>query len=225
MLKQAGNQSFRPFISFAQKSLFNRQITGNHWIFARFKFYPLNKIVNYNHFHSSSCQSEAKNFYKQFEGDISDPPPKGPFDIDLGALKSSYLRKMKTLHPDVAQGKDAALAQRDSAELSKAYNTLKAPLTRAEYILQLQGINPVSEDISNSDPEFLMEIMDVHENISASRDSPEKLLQLSQENQGRKVQEINEIRKAMESSNWDSALLYVNRLRYWNTIDKILHDL
>ncbi|WBW73370.1 mitochondrial (2Fe-2S) cluster assembly co-chaperone Jac1 [Schizosaccharomyces osmophilus] len=174
--------------------------------------------------YSTSSKEGKESYFEMFDCDPS-TLQKNPFEIDTGALRSIYLKKIKIHHPDVAKGVDSNSSQLKSAELTRAYNTLMVPLSRAEYILQQKGISTDSENISDKDPEFLMQIMDVHEEISSNRDSPEKIEQLMSENNGRKSEEIQKISVAMSNADWELAALHVSRLRYWNTVDRILREL
>ncbi|EPX73197.1 DNAJ domain-containing protein Jac1 [Schizosaccharomyces octosporus yFS286] len=174
--------------------------------------------------YSTSNKNDKESYFEMFDCDPS-TLQKNPFEIDTGALRSAYLKKIKIHHPDVAKGVDPNDSQLKSAELTRAYNTLMVPLSRAEYILQQKGISTDSENVSDKDPEFLMQIMDVHEEISSSRDSPEKIEQLMGENNSRKSEEIQKINAAMSNADWELAALHVSRLRYWNTVDRILREL
>ncbi|EPY50313.1 DNAJ domain-containing protein Jac1 [Schizosaccharomyces cryophilus OY26] len=173
---------------------------------------------------STSSKDEKQSYFEMFDFDAS-TLQKNPFELDTRALRASYLKKIKIHHPDVAKEVDPNTSQSKSAELTRAYNTLLAPLSRAEYILQQKGISTDSENVSDKDPEFLMQIMDVHEEISSSRDSPERIEQLMRENNIRKDEEIYKISTAMSKADWELAALHVSRLRYWNTVDRILHEL
>lgn len=66
--------------------------------------------------------------------------------------------------------------------MNKAYGTLLNPYTRAEYILQLEGIH-ISESESLTDPELIMEVMEAREELD-SADSREEVERIRQENQG-----------------------------------------
>lgn len=75
------------------------------------------------------------------------------------------------------------LAQTQSSYLNKAYNTLKEPLARAQYMLALNGVE-VSESESLEDPELLMEVMEIREEMEEA-ESEEDIERLKIENGGR----------------------------------------
>ena len=71
------------------------------------------------------------------------------FDIDMKKLNQNYFKLQQQFHPD--RTKDNG---QKSAEVNEAYNTLKNPLKRAEYIA---GNN------LQASPALLMEIMELRE--------------------------------------------------------------
>ncbi|HEX5283723.1 MAG TPA: Fe-S protein assembly co-chaperone HscB, partial [Bryocella sp.] len=64
-------------------------------------------------------------------------------NIDIAALEKSFYAQSRKLHPDrfasrPATEQEAALAA--SSQLNDAYRTLRDPIARTEYLLQLEGI-------------------------------------------------------------------------------------
>src|SRR3990172_1789239 len=59
------------------------------------------------------------------------------YDLDLGLLRRKYLTLSRTIHPDVA-GRSGDQVRRQSLDLSaglnRAYDTLRDPAARAEYL-------------------------------------------------------------------------------------------
>lgn len=88
------------------------------------------------------------------------------FDVDLNHLSQSYQTLQKAVHPDRfahASSQEQLLAVQKSAEINDAYQTLKQPLKRAEYILTLRGVEMPNEQQSFSDTSFLMQQMELRE--------------------------------------------------------------
>lgn len=67
--------------------------------------------------------------------------PSYGYDLDPRELHIQFLRRQRDLHPDKhgAIGNDVDLAADLSGEVNKAYETLKSPLKRAEYIVSVGG--------------------------------------------------------------------------------------
>jgi Fe-S protein assembly co-chaperone HscB len=60
--------------------------------------------------------------------------------------------------------KEQNIAASQSSLLNKAYQTLRSPLERAEYLLSLEGI-PLEETEKLDEKEFIMEIMEAREEL------------------------------------------------------------
>lgn len=78
--------------------------------------------------------------------------------------------------------KDKATAANYSSFVNKAYETLRSPLKRAEYLLSLRGAETAEAD-SLEDQAFIMEIMEVREQVDELDDKHE-LESLVDVNQG-----------------------------------------
>jgi len=88
------------------------------------------------------------------------------FEIDLANLSTIYQTLQKKVHPDRfahASSQDKMLAVKKSTLINDAYQTLKNPLKRAQYLLELRGINMPSEQTSFGDVSFLMRQMELRE--------------------------------------------------------------
>ncbi len=88
------------------------------------------------------------------------------FDIEAADLKKRYFSAQRAFHPDRLVGKgpqDRRLAISHSMLLNSAYETLKSPLRRAQYLLFLKNM-PVAA--AKPSPELLMEIMELREHVA-----------------------------------------------------------
>jgi len=91
------------------------------------------------------------------------------FDIDLNQLSQTYQTLQKAVHPDRfahASSQEQLLAVQKSAEINDAYQTLKQPLQRAEYILTLRGVDLPNEQHTFGDTDFLMRQMELREMLA-----------------------------------------------------------
>ncbi len=95
------------------------------------------------------------------------------FDIDITMLESEYFKAQRQYHPDRFVGKPSGekmAALQKSMDINEAYGTLKNPLRRAQYLLQLQGII-VGTDADNIKPshELLTEIIELREQFAEGK--------------------------------------------------------
>jgi molecular chaperone HscB len=96
------------------------------------------------------------------------------FRIDAGALDRAYRALQVEVHPDrFAAADDASrrLALQSSARANEAYETLRDPAARGEYLLGLSGIASLSETDTAMPMDFLAEQMERREAIDAARDA------------------------------------------------------
>jgi molecular chaperone HscB len=92
------------------------------------------------------------------------------FDVDLAALECAFFDKSKELHPDrfaSAPAAERVVALTKSRALNDAYQTLKKPMSRAEYMLARAGIG--IGDNERLDEAFLMEILELREELAEAR--------------------------------------------------------
>ena len=108
------------------------------------------------------------------------------FHIDSEKLELSYRDIQSHVHPDrYAQAADneRRVSMQLSAHANEAYRTLKKPLNRARYLLQLRGVDALEESNTAMSSQFLMQQMDSREAIAdaaASRNEA-KLQKLDKE--------------------------------------------
>ncbi|MGR5069261.1 MULTISPECIES: co-chaperone HscB [Vibrio] len=103
------------------------------------------------------------------------------FTLDGSLLSSQFLELQKRFHPDnfaTASERDRLMAVQKAAQINDAYQVLKQPISRAEYILAENGIEIHGEQQTMQDPMFLMEQMELREELEEIADSsdPESAL-------------------------------------------------
>lgn len=154
------------------------------------------------------------------------------FALDNADLQRRYRQLQQTLHPDRfanASERDRLLAVQRSAQLNDAYTTLREPLARAEYLLQLQGIDLAHEQTTLRDPEFLMAQMEwrerlaeIEEELTRGRQlSPEGLtacpLALEQAQRDLEVetrQLFEQLQQALEAQQYEPAAMLIRKLKF-----------
>jgi molecular chaperone HscB len=96
------------------------------------------------------------------------------FDIDVGRLDARYRELQRSLHPDrfVSAGdRERLQSVQQATQVNEAYRTLKDPLLRGRYLLQLGGYTFDDEHHTTSDIDFLMEQMELRESLAGVRGS------------------------------------------------------
>lgn len=87
------------------------------------------------------------------------------FVVDAAELERAYLAQSRAVHPDfhaAGAGGDLAASTELSAGVNEAYNTLKDPFARAEYLLGLHG-GPTAGEDKAVPPALLAEMMELRE--------------------------------------------------------------
>lgn len=91
------------------------------------------------------------------------------FAVDIDKLTERYQAIQKSVHPDRfahASAQEQMLAVKKSTLVNDAFQTLKNPLKRGEYMLKLRGVEMPSEQSSFSDNMFLMRQMELREMLA-----------------------------------------------------------
>lgn len=139
------------------------------------------------------------------------------FDLDVAALESAYFREQRLYHPDRFAAKPQAQRQQAmqrSVDINHAYKTLKNSLSRAQYLLHLQGIE-VGTDKDNARPSqaLLAEMMDLREQVSEAADA-EALQKWEGMLKDRREIAIRHIGKAYQNQDWETMAQETLRLGY-----------
>ncbi len=96
------------------------------------------------------------------------------FDVDAAQLDSRYRELQRTVHPDRfvnASDQERRISMQQATQINKGYQTLKDPLQRGRYLLELAGYHFDDEHNTISDAEFLMEQMELRESLDEVREA------------------------------------------------------
>ncbi|CAK9891176.1 MULTISPECIES: co-chaperone HscB [Pseudomonas] len=95
------------------------------------------------------------------------------FRLDLDKLAVRYRELAREVHPDRfadASEREQRIALERSAALNEAYQTLKSAPRRARYLLAIGG-HEVPQEVTVHDPEFLLQQMQLREELEDLQDS------------------------------------------------------
>jgi molecular chaperone HscB len=93
------------------------------------------------------------------------------YELDLAALEEKYLAISRNIHPDkyaVAGPEMQAFALRASAAVNQAYDVLRDPIHRAEYLLESAG-GPSATQNKQVPPDMLGHVMTLREEIEQAK--------------------------------------------------------
>ena len=90
------------------------------------------------------------------------------WDVDLNGLNIRYRALQQEFHPDKYSTKsqiDQRLAVQMTSLINQAFGTLKCPLKRAQYLLELSNIDTDQETHITTDGNFLMQQIEFREDL------------------------------------------------------------
>lgn len=145
------------------------------------------------------------------------------YTLSLEQLAVRYQDLQRQYHPDKFASAPAAeqlAAVQHSATINQAWQTLRHPLTRAEYLLSLHGFDLASEQHTVRDTAFLMEQLDLREEldeIEQAKDT-DRLEGLIKRIKAMYSQRQQQMVAELDSQTWEAAADTVRKLRF---LDKL----
>jgi len=96
------------------------------------------------------------------------------FDVDMPALEKTHRELSRTLHPDryaqAPAGERRAALER-AVEVNEAFRAVRDPLTRAERLFVLRGVEVGDGHEPKPDASFLMDVLEKREALSDAKDA------------------------------------------------------
>ena len=143
------------------------------------------------------------------------------FDLDAAELDRRYFGFQRNLHPDRfarRTARERAIAESQSASLNQAYETLKEPLSRAAYLLELAGIRSAAAHAATvDDEELLTEAMENREALMEA-ETLEAVDGLTAKALASSIACLNDLGKAFQANDLELANRLATRLRYWRKL-------
>ena len=112
-----------------------------------------------------------QNYFELFDLETS-------FFIDEAVLKRSYQLEISRFHPDNFASKsepEKLQALQNTSLLNSAYSTLKTPLSRATYLLKLEGMDAFDEKDTAMEEGFLLSQIELRDELEAIEENKNNL--------------------------------------------------
>jgi len=149
------------------------------------------------------------------------------FSIDEAKLTERFQALQRELHPDrfaAATAAEKRFSMQAASLVNEAYQNLQKPLSRAGYLLSLNGISVDEETDTQMDPMFLMQQMELREAIQDAPDAADPFAALSAVRRDLKagIESCQtQFDAAARASDWDKARAQV---REWQFFDKLQRE-
>jgi len=139
--------------------------------------------------------------------------------VDLAALEARYRELQREVHPDrfaAASPAEQRVSMQLATRVNEAYQTLKSPIARAGYLLELQGVDPEFETNTAMPPEFLAEQMERRERLEAAVAAVdwERLIALSSDLRLEQDALLARIERQLEAQDWKEAAGTLRQLKF-----------
>jgi len=138
------------------------------------------------------------------------------YNINNQSLENNFKEMQKVLHPDkysTASESDKEISAVSSSTINQAYQALKSPIDRAEYLLNLHGAEGIKEANITHDPELMAEMFELREAI-AEADSIQNMKALSNETMKKMEGLFALLKKTFEKKNFVEACKISMKLKY-----------
>jgi molecular chaperone HscB len=153
------------------------------------------------------------------------------FDIDTAELAVRYRELQRRVHPDKfanASDQDRRLSLQMTALVNEGFHTLKDSVRRGRYLLSLRGVDLDDETDTTMDPVFLMEQMELREELEEVRqaDNPRKqLAELANRIEQRLQDKIGYFRRAIADDTPDRTGKARNAVREMQFLEKMRREI
>ncbi|CAG19166.1 co-chaperone HscB [Photobacterium profundum] len=150
------------------------------------------------------------------------------FELDGGLLSTQFRELQRRFHPDnfaTASERDRLMSVQKAAQINDAFQTLKNPISRAEYMLSEQDMDIRGEQKTLQDPEFLMQQMELREeleDISDASDPESALFDFEQQVTALYKSQLSALEQLLNQDDWEEAADAVRKLKF---IDKLRYEI
>ena len=141
------------------------------------------------------------------------------FAVDAGALDSAYRDVQGRVHPDKfvnATDAEKRVAMQWATRANEAYQTLKNPQKRAQYMCELNGVDLQTESNTSMPMAFLMQQMEWREELGDARASKDSaaLEALEKQLRNARKERLAEIEQQIDANDYAQAAQGVRALMF-----------
>jgi molecular chaperone HscB len=148
------------------------------------------------------------------------------YAVDAARLERGYRELQSQVHPDrfaSAPEAERRVAMQWATRANEAYRTLRDPVGRARYLLQLKGYDTGEETNTAMPADFLMQQMEWRESVAearAARDR-ERLAELRAELAEAREEMLEMLARAIDAdANYDAGCSLVRKLRFLEKLEE-----
>jgi molecular chaperone HscB len=141
------------------------------------------------------------------------------FDIDMGALDAAYRDVQGKVHPDRfvnATDAEKRVAMQWATRANEAYQTLRNPQKRAQYLCELNGVDLQTESNTAMPMAFLMQQMEWRDALGEARAAKdvEALDALDEQVKGERKERLAQVGKQLDAGSYEQAAQGVRALMF-----------
>lgn len=153
------------------------------------------------------------------------------FDIDPILLNAAQQRLQASHHPDRHVGsneQDKRLSVQIASRVNQAYETLRDPVKRSRYLLEINGATLPDDSATTADTEFLMEQIELREAVEACRQGEDALARseaIETRLEQRAAGLAREFVERFEAGRFDEAIESSRKMQFVQRIQQQLDEL
>ena len=141
------------------------------------------------------------------------------FDVDMDALDAAYREVQGRVHPDRfvnASDAEKRVAMQWATRANEAYQTLRNPQKRAQYLCELNSVDLQVESNTAMPMDFLMQQMELREALADARASKDAgaLDELDAQVRGERKARLAQVGKLLDAGDYQNAAQGVRALMF-----------
>lgn len=147
-------------------------------------------------------------------------------EVDLEDLANRYRRLQQAVHPDKFLrecDRSQRLAQQQAALVNEAYRTIKSPLARVQYLLEMAGQHQAQSETSK-DVAFLIQQMELRQRLDQVAGDLDALDELFKDVSESITEYLNAFSIAWNAANWQEARSVMVKLQFASKLSSEIED-